>query len=172
MFNAAARAGYQIVERANHYYYINRYPLGLDATVLIRNGAVTSMKWKNDTKFPVLIRGYNGSNWTRFDLITVPLGRTVRFSAPTVRNVRQATTVTEFTSSLPPGTRKQIEAEHDGMDVWVTRTVVDNKTKKVVHRETFGSHYGVVNGVILIGKSNAPAETTEPTTDGGTTAGG
>jgi vancomycin resistance protein YoaR len=171
LFNAALRAGYDIVERANHYYYINRYPLGLDATVLIRNGAVTSMKWKNDTKFPVLIRGYNGSNWTRFDLITVPLGRTVTFSQPTVRNVRQAKTVTEFTSSLPPGVRKQIEAEHDGMDVWVTRTVTDDKTKKVVHKETFGSHYGVVNGVILIGKSNAPAENTKPSTDGGTTAG-
>ena len=33
LFNAAARAGLEILERANHYYYIDRYPTGLDATV-------------------------------------------------------------------------------------------------------------------------------------------
>ena len=33
LFNAAARAGLEILERANHYYYIDRYPMGLDATV-------------------------------------------------------------------------------------------------------------------------------------------
>ena len=33
MFNAAARAGLQIDERHAHFYYINRYPVGLDATV-------------------------------------------------------------------------------------------------------------------------------------------
>lgn len=172
LFNAALRAGYKIVERANHYYYIDRYPLGLDATVLIRNGAVTSMKWQNDTKYPVLIRGINSANASRFDLYTVPLNRTVTFSKPTVRNVRQATTVTEYTSALAPGVRKQIEYEHDGMDVWVTRTVTDNTTKKVVHKETFGSRYGVVNGVILIGRPNAPAAPTAPSTDGGTDGGG
>jgi vancomycin resistance protein YoaR len=172
LFNAAARAGYKIVERANHYYYIDRYPLGLDATVLIRNGAVTSMRWQNDTRYPVLIRGVNLASHVRFELYTVPLGRTVTFSQPTVRNVRQATTVIEYTSSLKPGQRKQIEYEHDGMDVWVTRTVTDNATGSVVHKNTWGSHYGTVNGVILVGRSNAPVEATDPSTDGGTDTGG
>jgi len=172
LFNAALRAGYKIVERANHYYYIDRYPLGLDATVLIRNGAVTSMRWRNDTKYPVLIRGINEPSYVRFDLYTVPLNRTVTFSEPVVKNVRQATTVTEYTSALAPGVRKQIEYEHDGMDVWVTRTVPDNASKTVLYKETFGSHYGVVNGVILIGKPDAPAAPTAPSTDGGTDAGG
>ena len=172
LFNAAARAGFKIIERANHYYYIDRYPLGLDATVLIRNGAVTSMRWLNDTRYPVLIRGINLPSHVRFELYTVPLGRSVTFSQPTVRNVRQATTVIEYTSSLKPGQRKQIEYEHDGMDVWVTRTVTDKATGSVVHKETWGSHYGVVNGVILVGRSNAPVETTDPSTDGGTDTGG
>ena len=176
LFNAVARAGYDIVERASHYYYIDRYPLGLDATVLIRNGAVTSMKWRNDTKYPVLIRGINGpktgASWARFDLYTVPLDRSVTWSKPTVKNVRQATTVTEYTSSLPPGTRKQIEYEHDGMDVWVSRTVTDTKTGKVLHKETFGSRYGVVNGVILVGKAGAGSAPTQPSTDGGIDGGG
>ena len=33
LFNAALRAGLQMGARSNHKYYINRYPLGLDATV-------------------------------------------------------------------------------------------------------------------------------------------
>ena len=35
LFNAALRAGYEMGARRNHYYYIDRYPLGLDATVFI-----------------------------------------------------------------------------------------------------------------------------------------
>ncbi len=33
LFNAALRAGLEMGLRANHYYYISRYPKGLDATV-------------------------------------------------------------------------------------------------------------------------------------------
>ncbi len=33
IFNAALRAGFEILSRVPHYYYIDRYPLGLDATV-------------------------------------------------------------------------------------------------------------------------------------------
>ena len=58
------------------------------------------------------------------------------------------------------------------MDVWTTRTVTDDKTGSVVHEETFGSRYGVVNGVILVGKAGAPIETTDPSSDGGTDGGG
>ena len=35
LFNAALRAGFEMGARRNHYYYIDRYPLGLDATVFI-----------------------------------------------------------------------------------------------------------------------------------------
>ena len=42
LFNAALRAGLQMGARSNHKYYINRYPLGLDATVSkTRNGSQT-----------------------------------------------------------------------------------------------------------------------------------
>ena len=45
--------------RRNHYYYIDRYPLGLDATVFISDsGSTQTMSWTNDTDYPVLIRGY------------------------------------------------------------------------------------------------------------------
>ena len=68
--------------RRNHYYYIDRYPLGLDATVFDqRFGRSQTMSWTNDTDYPVLIRGYKirkgSSGYVRFELYSVPTGRTV-----------------------------------------------------------------------------------------------
>ena len=59
LFNAALRAGYEMGARRNHYYYIDRYPLGLDATVFISaSGSKQTVSFTNDTDYPVLIRGY------------------------------------------------------------------------------------------------------------------
>ena len=40
IFNAAMRAGLEIGDRMNHYYYIDRYPDGLDATVYMDDNYV------------------------------------------------------------------------------------------------------------------------------------
>ena len=52
LFNAAARGGLQVVARQPHWYYITRYPLGLDATV----SDSQTMRFRNDTKHPVMIK--------------------------------------------------------------------------------------------------------------------
>src|SRR5262245_59878601 len=90
LFNAALRAGFQMGARRNHYYYIDRYPLGLDATVFKSgSGSVQTMSWTNDTDAPVLVRGFKireGSRgYVRFDLYSVPNGRKVSFSKPIVK---------------------------------------------------------------------------------------
>ncbi|OGO51026.1 MAG: hypothetical protein A2Z32_06150 [Chloroflexi bacterium RBG_16_69_14] len=104
--------------RRNHYYYIDRYPLGLDATVAISGSSVTTMSWTNDTVYPVLIRGYKirkgNKGYVRFELYSVPNGRTVTIGAPTVKNVRQASDTIQYTSSLPPGATRRIESPVDG----------------------------------------------------------
>jgi vancomycin resistance protein YoaR len=156
LFNAALRAGLDMGARRNHYYYITRYPLGLDATVYKSgSGSVQTMSFTNDTDSPILIRGIdtrNGSKgYVRFDLYSVPTGRTVSFSKPVVKNVKPATTRTVYTASLRPGAREQTEYPADGKDVWVTRTVRD-ASGKVVHQETYYSHYARVDGIILVGK--------------------
>ena len=66
LFNAALRGGFEMDARRNHFYYIDRYPLGLDATVFISaSGSVQTMSWTNDTDYPVLIRGYKISDGNR-----------------------------------------------------------------------------------------------------------
>jgi vancomycin resistance protein YoaR len=155
LFNAALRAGFEMGDRKNHYYYINRYPVGLDATVFkSSSGSVQSMSWRNDTDFPVLIRGYRlrdgGTGYVRFDLWSVPNGRRVFISDPTIRNVRQASDSTEYTKALPAGHSERIEVPVNGMDVWVSRTVRD-ANGAVLHEDMFVSHYATIRGIVRIG---------------------
>jgi vancomycin resistance protein YoaR len=156
LFNAALRAGYEMGARRNHYYYIDRYPLGLDATVFISaSGSKQTMSFTNDTDYPVLIRGYGfregSAGYVRFDIYSVPTGRKVSFSRPIVKNVRRATDTVQYTSSLPAGAAKRIEYPVDGKQVTVTRTVRD-RNGKVVHRDTYYSNYARITGITLIGR--------------------
>jgi vancomycin resistance protein YoaR len=156
LFNAALRAGYEMGARRNHYYYIDRYPLGLDATVFISaSGSKQTMSFTNDTDYPILIRGTGWSNggdgYVRFELYSVPNGRKVSFSKPIVRNVRQATDTVQYTSSLPAGSSKRIEYPVDGKQVTVTRTVRD-RNGNVIHTDTYYSNYARITGLTLIGQ--------------------
>lgn len=151
LFNAAYRAGFPINSRSPHYYYIERYPVGLDATVSSSQG----MAWTNDTKVPVVVRGIKGSGSVRFELWSRPTGRTIAISKPSITGYRNAVTNYVRTSALKDGTRRLIEYTIDGFDAAVTRTV-RNAAGTLVRRDTFRSHYHRVDGTILIGDHTAP----------------
>jgi vancomycin resistance protein YoaR len=156
LFNAALRAGYEMGARRNHYYYIDRYPLGLDATVFISaSGSKQTVSFTNDTDYPILIRGYGfregSSGYVRFEIYSVPNGRKTTFSKPIVRNVRQATDTVQYTSSLPAGSAKRIEYPVDGKQVTVSRTVRD-RNGNVIHKDTYFSNYARITGITLIGR--------------------
>lgn len=157
LFNAALRAGYEMGARRNHYYYIDRYPLGLDATVFISgSGSVQDMTWTNDTDYPVLIRGYKiqqgSSGYVKFVLYSVPTGRKVIIGSPTVKNVRQATDTVQYTTSLPAGSSQRIEYPVDGKQVWRTITVKD-RNGNVIRTKTYYSNYSRITGITLIGRA-------------------
>jgi vancomycin resistance protein YoaR len=150
LFNAALRAGLRMGSRSNHTYYIDRYPLGLDATVWIIGGARQSMTFTNDMRTPIFIRGMRLPGAVRYEIWGTPDGRAVSISAPTVRNVQQATTRTVYVGTLPRGQVRQTEYPANGMDVWVTRVV--RRGGAVLHRDTYYSHYRLWNGVIEVGR--------------------
>lgn len=158
LFNAALRAGLDMGARRNHYYYIDRYPLGLDATVFISGSSRQTMSFTNDTKHPILIRGINsrsgGAGYVRFSIYGVPTGRTVSFTRPVVKNFRPAGDSTQLTNTLAPGKTKRIEYPVDGKDVWVTRVVRDS-SGRVIHRDTYYSHYARITGIVLVGRAAA-----------------
>jgi vancomycin resistance protein YoaR len=150
LFNAALRAGLETGARANHYYYITRYPKGLDATVWEDGSAVQNMTFTNDTAYPILIRTYAKPGIVRFTLYSVPTGRTVSISKPIVKNYIRGYTVVEHTKALAPGHILQSEYQADGQDVWVTVTVRD-RNGKVISTKTYFSHYARMIGVIMKG---------------------
>ena len=147
LFNAAARGGLAIVARQPHWYYITRYPLGLDATV----SQSQTMRFRNDTNHPVMIKSVAGPGIVRFEIWSVPNGRSTSWSRPSVSNVVRGYDTTQYTSSLRPGEQKRIEWPVDGKDVSVTRTVRDG-SGRVLHRDTFVSHYHRMVGILLIGR--------------------
>ncbi len=146
LFNAALRAGFEIVTRQPHWYYITRYPLGLDATV----SQSQTMRFRNDTKYPILIRGFASPGYVRYEIWSVPNGRSVSFSRAQVSNVVPGSDSEVRTTELRKGTSERIEWPVDGKDVVVTRTVRDSNGR-VVSQDTFVSHYHRMIGINRIG---------------------
>jgi vancomycin resistance protein YoaR len=146
LFNAALRGGYEIDARQPHWYYITRYPLGLDATV----SNTQTMRFRNDTAYPILIRGFASPGVVTFEIWSVPNGRTVSLSAPQVSNVVPGLDTTVLAPDLPKGTSERTEWPVDGKDVVVTRTVRD-AAGRVIHRDVFVSHYHRMVGINRIG---------------------
>jgi vancomycin resistance protein YoaR len=157
LFNAAMRFGLEIGERENHYYYIDRYPTGLDATVAIVNNDVTDMTFRNDTDQPIVIRAYASPGQVTFQMWSVPNGRTVVLGQPVTSNHRTATDTTTLVPSMAPGSAKRIEFPHNGFDVSVSRTVY-GPDGAVIHQNTWFSDYRAVNGITLVGPPAAAAD--------------
>ena len=135
IFMAVAQAGYQIVERGNHDYYIDRYPLGLDAAVFDPG---LDLKWRNDTRYPVLIRSSTSNIAVEFEIFTVPSGRAVSFGPAVETNFRDIRPGQAPDSAFVPGSKVL------GRDVTRTRTVTENGV--LVRQDVFRSHYNPVWG--------------------------
>lgn len=135
LFMAVAQAGYEILERGSHSYYIDRYPLGLDAAVFDPG---LDLRWKNDTKFPVLLRSSTSNVAVEFEIWTVPSGRTVTFGEPVQTNWRDVAPGQAPDPAFVPGSKVL------GRTVTRTRTVMENGTE--IRKDVFVSHYSPVWG--------------------------
>lgn len=153
IFNAALRAGLEMGIRANHFYYIDRYPDGLDATVSIIDDWKQDMTFRNDTENPIVIRGFGGNGFVTFQVWSAPTGRSVYITDPVTSNHRRAIETTQVDSSMAPGTSRRVEFPHDGHDVSRSVIVYDANGNQI-HRNDYFSHYATVNGITLVGPSS------------------
>ena len=161
IFNAALRAGLEMGVRANHYYYIDRYPDGLDATVYMDDNFVQDMTFTNDTDNVIVIRGFGGNGFVTFQLWSVPTGRSVVITDPVTSNHRVASDTTVVDGSMAAGTSRRVEYPHNGHDVSRTRFVYDaNGT--LIHQNTYFSSYRTVNGIVAVGPAAAVQAVPEP----------
>jgi vancomycin resistance protein YoaR len=147
LFNAALRSGLKIVERHAHSLYIDRYPVGLDATVYRSK----SMVFVNDTDQPILIRGSAGKRWVTFEIYGVDDGRTVELSKPRITNRREGARWLEYSDNLRPGKRKRVQHRYDAFDVSVKRTVRDAQGR-IIHRDKFTSRHRSLDGLVRVGR--------------------
>ncbi len=143
IFNAVASLGYEIVERHEHGYLIERYPIGLDAAVFEPG---LDLRWRNDTGSPVFLWSWVGDTFVTFDVWGLPTGRTVTFSAPSQWNFVAVPKTQPADPAFPKG------YAISGRDVARTRTVTQNGA--VLYTDTFYSHYAPVWG--------GPAEEPKP----------
>jgi len=135
LFNAVAWAGFEVLERHAHGYYIDRYPLGFDAAVFEPG---VDFRWRNDSQYPVIIKAYPYAAALRFDLISVPTGRRVVIGAPAQWNLKDPAPDQPADPAYLPGGVTQ------GRDASVTWTVWLGDT--VLRQESFFSHYAPVWG--------------------------
>ena len=135
IFNAVARIGYEIVERHEHGYLIERYPIGLDAAVFEPG---LDFRWKNDTQSPVFLYSWVSDTSVTFEVWGLPTGRTVTFSDPLQKNFVDVPATQPADPAFPAGYAIR------GRDVMRTRTVTEGG--RVVHQDVFWSHYAPVWG--------------------------
>ena len=164
-FNAAARAGLQIDERHAHFYYVNRYPVGLDATVFSNGTTTLDMRWTNDTDYPIVIRSWWSGRSTRViyvELWSLPTGRTTTFAGGVKTSIVTAKDTTAYVPFLPAG-QKTYRAEYptEGYKTVVTRTVTA-ADGTIIHRDTWTSNYTKVDGLLQIAGTPPPSASPTP----------
>ena len=144
LFNAMYFAGLEDVEHKPHSFYIDRYPVGREATVAW--GSV-DLRFRNDTPYGVLIDAHvtpstpssqgvvTVSMWSTkyWDITSTTSGR-YRFVPPRTRTLK--------TDDCYPNTG------YDGFDVDVTRHFRRHGRSSLDHNEVFHTRYTPSDTVI------------------------
>jgi vancomycin resistance protein YoaR len=164
-FQAAFYAGFPILERWPHGYWVGYYDSGegrgMDATVF---SPYVDLRFVNDTDYFLLIEtDTNFSNSTvTFRFYSTSDGRTVQKDGPYVSNiVPHGPALYEENPELAPGQIKQVDYAVDGFDATVYRTVY--RDGRLLYQDTFFSQYVPWQAVYQVPPGEIPpgAETTE-----------
>jgi vancomycin resistance protein YoaR len=175
LYNAVFFGGYEDVEHSPHRFYISRYPMGREATI---NFPSVDLKFKNDTKYGVLIRvGYSSTS------VTVTFfgdneGRVVREEN---RKILKETPITDELiecpvtdpeddpqndcATLSAAEREQVTAGEPGFEVEFDRVI--EQPGQPTKRRHYYKNYPMLPNKVLIG--TAPPSTTTPATAAPTT---
>jgi hypothetical protein len=108
------------------------------------------MRFRNDTAYPLFIRGLAGSNSVRFEIYSKPLGRSVSFTKPAVSNVRPAIDTTVYTAELKRGQKKRPRRRLTAR-TFRSRGLPGDASGRTLHVDRWFSHYVRVDGVLQIG---------------------
>lgn len=167
LFQSVFWAGYPVIERNWHLYWIPRYGQrprglkGLDATidqVYDKDHKLlyaVDLRWRNNTEAPVLlVAEADGKD------VTVALwGRKpdwqVKVAEPKIDKLIKADTrtVRQVDPTLAPGAQLMVERAEDGFQATIARTIVHDG--KILDEQRFVSTYRPSRNVLLVGAQPA-----------------
>ena len=139
LYNTVSLADLKVLQRRNHSFYFNIYPLGRDATVY---PGQLDFQFINDTGHPVLIKTVATNRRLSFRLYGTPTGKIVKFTSPSVE--------IKAGDSYRPSTVREVLAADSPFKTSVTRTVYGS-TGKLLKEEVIHSFYKLYGE-----KSNVP----------------
>ena len=170
LYNAVFFGGYVDVEHSPHHYYISRYPMGREATIV---WPYVDLKFRDDTKHGVLIRTYYSDTSITVTLYGDTDGRTVKEEN---RNILHTEPITDrlvpCSSAKPtddPGgacahltalERDTVATGETGYDVEFDRVIDEPGHPEV--RQHYRVHYPMLQNTVLVG--TAPSTSTTATT--------
>jgi len=146
LYNTVALADLKILQRRNHSFYFNIYPLGRDATVYPPQ---VDFKFMNDSGYPILIKAVATNKRLSFRIYGTPSEKKVEFSPAAVTGRSRS-------GNFVPMTLKQVIALDVPFKTLVTRTVYDKDGNKVKEEEVH-SYYKLYGE-----KDNVPIARPEP----------
>ncbi len=156
LFNAVFFAGYPVVERQNHSFYISRYPAGRDATVSYPK---PDFKFRNDTSAHLLIKAWCTPSTITIAIYGTDFGTEVSYTTSPFTNLKPYPIEYKEDPALPKGEQVVEEKGVEGREIAVIRMV---KRKGAVVRENrFISRYRPKAAVVRVGTMEAPQPSQE-----------
>jgi vancomycin resistance protein YoaR len=131
LFNAAFRAGYDIVERTPHSFYFSRYPMGFDATLSYPH---PDLQIRNDTTAGLLIKTSYDKTSITVKLYGEVAGRKVLLKKTPPTDIVHPPTRYTPNPERKPDSEKVHYSGQVGWSVYVSRTITfadgTSKTEK------------------------------------------
>jgi vancomycin resistance protein YoaR len=166
IFNAAWEAGLKITERNPHALYISRYPLGRDATVNYPN---LDLKFVNDTKKWILVKGWSTGSGITVALYGAPTGRRVVSEAGSLTVSGSPPVERTADPTLLVGERVVEATGEPPRSIKVTRRVY-LASGELLYDETWSTNYRGEKRLVRVGtKPKPPPKETKPATTQATT---
>lgn len=146
LYNTVALADLKVLQRRNHSFYFNIYPLGRDAGVY---PGQLDFKFENDTPYPILIKSVATNRRLSFRIYGTPTGKKVEFSPTAIYSFSQS-------GHYAPVSLQTVIARDIPFKTVTVRTVYDKDGNKI-KEETIESFYKLYGE-----KSNVPIRRPEP----------
>lgn len=146
LYNTVKLANLNVLERRNHSFYFNIYPLGRDAGVY---PGQLDFKFENNSGYPILIKTVATDKKLSFRIYGTPSGKTVKFSGASILGRSSS-------GKYVPMSLRQVIAADIPFKTFVTVTVYDENGKQL-KKETISSFYKLYGD-----KTNVPIRAPEP----------